>query len=558
MKRGICMGLSAAGVLLIVLSSMVGAQGPGPQTHTGALAALGTAFTYQGELRTASGPVSGTCHFQFSLWDTQSGGVQVGSPQSVNGVSVSNGRFAVQLDFGSNAFSGDARWLQIAVQCSGDTSFTPLSPRQPLTPAPYALYSPRSAWSGLSGVPAGFADNVDNDTTYAAGSGLNLAGNQFSVNTTTIQARVGGPCGAGFAIRVVNADGSVTCEAIGGSQHNHLGQTWTGSNNPLVMTGTFGAPNYAPLVLGNTHANGSGVRVERADVIGVHVAEAGTAGVWVSQAGEYGVGVYKAGNPSSLSMSTFPSGFEVEGSEGYGLYVGRADMDGAYVWSADGDGVHVRLAGGDGVDATSTNASAYGGRFVNSASGGVGLYARSGDGNAADIELGSNSNTGTGDNGRIHSTGYGSSDLYLTSNDDVTIELDKNEDEAGTLRVDVSGLPVFQVDESGDAKQARSADGLVKAGVTAVCGVVNSQIVQHFNNVNDETFWIANGVNPGQCQINFGFDISDRYIVATAAGDHVARGVTVGDPGIGQGRSFFRWIAATGFGENGVIYVLVY
>jgi hypothetical protein len=176
---------------------------------------------------------------------------------------------------------------------------------------------------------------------------------------------------------------------------------------------------------------------------------------------------------------------------------------------------------------------------------------------AALVLSSSNSNTGTGDNGRIHSTAYGSSDLYLTSNDDVTIELDKNEDEAGTLRVDVSGLPVFQVDESGDAIQARSADGLVKAGVAALCQVVNSRIVQYFNNVNDEAIWIANGSGPGRCQINFGFDVSDRYIVATAAGDREARGVTVGDA-IGHATSFFRWIAATGTGENGLIYVLVY
>jgi hypothetical protein len=64
MKRGICIGLLEVGVLLIALSSMAGAQGPGPQ------AVLGTAFTYQGELRTTSDPVSGTCHLQFSLWDT--------------------------------------------------------------------------------------------------------------------------------------------------------------------------------------------------------------------------------------------------------------------------------------------------------------------------------------------------------------------------------------------------------------------------------------------------------------------------------------------------------
>jgi len=36
-------------------------------------------------------------------------------------------------------------------------------------------------WSGLSGVPAGFADGIDNDTTYTAGSGLTLSANQFSI-----------------------------------------------------------------------------------------------------------------------------------------------------------------------------------------------------------------------------------------------------------------------------------------------------------------------------------------------------------------------------------------
>ena len=36
-------------------------------------------------------------------------------------------------------------------------------------------------WSGLTGVPAGFADGVDNDTTYTAGTGIALSGTQFSV-----------------------------------------------------------------------------------------------------------------------------------------------------------------------------------------------------------------------------------------------------------------------------------------------------------------------------------------------------------------------------------------
>ena len=208
-------------------------------------------------------------------------------------------------------------------------------------------------------------------------------------------------------------------------------------------------------------ASRTGVRVERAGVVGVSVAEAGVAGVWVTQAGEYGVGVYKAGNPSSLSMSTFPSGLEVEGSEGYGLYVGRADMDGVYVWSAGGDGVNVRLADGDGVDATSTNASAYGGRFVNSATGGVGLYAQGGNNTAPDLVLGGNSSTS--DDGRIRSdTAFTSSDILLISNDAVQINLDSDNDESGNLWVlNGTGTTVFSINENGDMTAIGTKNALV-------------------------------------------------------------------------------------------------
>jgi hypothetical protein len=72
-------------------------------------------------------------------------------------------------------------------------------------------------WSNLKNVPAGFADGVDNtgSGTYAAGEGLSLTGNTFSADF-----------GPGHS-QVARGD------------HDHFGQTWTGSaQSGLVVTNT--------------------------------------------------------------------------------------------------------------------------------------------------------------------------------------------------------------------------------------------------------------------------------------------------------------------------------
>lgn len=65
---------------------------------------------------------------------------------------------------------------------------------------------------------------VDDDTTYSAGDGLDLTGTTFSVDTSAIQSRVDGACSVGSAVRVVNSDGTVVCESIpmGGSGGGEL------------------------------------------------------------------------------------------------------------------------------------------------------------------------------------------------------------------------------------------------------------------------------------------------------------------------------------------------
>ena len=66
------------------------------------------------------------------------------------------------------------------------------------------------AWTTLSGIPAGFADGADDNTTYTAGSGLVLSGTTFSVVTNTIQARIGSTCPPGDSIRAIAPHGTVT------------------------------------------------------------------------------------------------------------------------------------------------------------------------------------------------------------------------------------------------------------------------------------------------------------------------------------------------------------
>jgi hypothetical protein len=134
-------------LVLLAFASVTSAQGPTPRAPR---AALGTAFTYQGQLKQSGTAYTGTCDFQFVLFDAASGGNQISTMQTVTGVSVNAGLFTTQIDFGANVFNGDARWLQMSVRCpSGSSSYTPLTSRQELTPAPYALTAMKTAYKNV-------------------------------------------------------------------------------------------------------------------------------------------------------------------------------------------------------------------------------------------------------------------------------------------------------------------------------------------------------------------------------------------------------------------------
>jgi len=244
---GLALGLF---VFLGGLPMLVGAQGP-----------AGDTFTYQGRLRHGGVYYDGICAFQFGLYDAASAGGQVGITQTVAGVTVRDGYFNATLnagnEFGADAFRGDKRYLQVAVQCPGDPDYIPLGGRIALNAMPYALYVTNALgitnlpWTDVISKPAGFADDVDDVVTYTNGFGLDLqvftytqglAVNEygrFSVNSGQIagsvpanfyQLQVTGTCTAGLqAMQIINADGSVVCGTASTVYEAGEGLTLSGS-----------------------------------------------------------------------------------------------------------------------------------------------------------------------------------------------------------------------------------------------------------------------------------------------------------------------------------------
>jgi hypothetical protein len=141
--------------LLILLSLAVVASGAGAQPAQAsgvqsppAGPAIGSAFTFHGQLVKGGAPYTGACDFTFSLWDAATLGTQLGGNQAISSVSVSGGVFSVVLNaagqFGASAFNGGARWLGMQVKCAGDAAPSDLG-RQQLLATPYALYAVRAS-----------------------------------------------------------------------------------------------------------------------------------------------------------------------------------------------------------------------------------------------------------------------------------------------------------------------------------------------------------------------------------------------------------------------------
>ena len=102
---------------------------------------LGSAFTYQGRLTDSGQPANRNYDLRFRLFGVAAGGSVVAGPVTQDNVPVTDGLLNTMVDFGP-AITGNALWLEIGIRPAGSAeAYVVLTPRQPLLPAPYAIYS---------------------------------------------------------------------------------------------------------------------------------------------------------------------------------------------------------------------------------------------------------------------------------------------------------------------------------------------------------------------------------------------------------------------------------
>ena len=221
-----------------------------------ALHAQGTAFTYQGRLNDGANPASGNYDLTVSLFATSSGGSQVGFIFTNLNTAVTNGLFTVTPDFGAN-FPGANRWLEIAVRTNGGAVFSTLTPRQPLTPTPYAITA-----SNLSGtlpstqLGGNYPATVifTNPANSFAGSGAGLT----NVNAATVN----GLAATNFWQTAGNSNTSPANGYFLGTKDNQPLELKVNGLRALRLEPTAsGVPNLIGGAAGNLATSGAGITI---------------------------------------------------------------------------------------------------------------------------------------------------------------------------------------------------------------------------------------------------------------------------------------------------------
>ncbi len=185
-------------------------------------------FTYQGTLHVDGQPVQTDADFVVRLHD----GPSLIAALNVPAVSVNNGLFELDLNFGPTLFDGTAYELEILVRSpAGVGAYEALTPRQPLQTTPYAFHA-NTADTLIT--PAVLEGNTDSDL-------LTLNQNDDLHDTVALRAARGLATRAELGIpRVVEIDSDDTPVGLFSFAHQfpvvgHLGADTANFNSAAVL-----------------------------------------------------------------------------------------------------------------------------------------------------------------------------------------------------------------------------------------------------------------------------------------------------------------------------------
>jgi hypothetical protein len=266
----------------------------------------------------------GLYDFQFRLYDDPNifDGNQVGDDVNVPDGDVIEGYFTVVLDFNdANAFKGEAQWLEIGVRPGHENdpnTYEVLSPRQEVTPTPYALYALNTA-----GLRLPYSGNVaDGGPVFSianSGSGMGISGagspGVFGESSSE-NGVVGESTASGYSgVYGHNPDG---VGVRGRSENNDGVEGWTDAND---KSGVYGYSSAGTGVTGRSEAAaGRGV-------FGKHVSS-GNYGI----VGDPNYGVYGTGSSAGVRGDS-------SSSDGVVGWTSNSNKSGVYGYSNAGIGV---------------------------------------------------------------------------------------------------------------------------------------------------------------------------------------------------------------------------
>ena len=472
-----------------------------------------TGFNYQGKL-TDTGTPQSSYQMRFELYDALTGGNQIGATITNSAVTVDQGVFTVQLDFGANVFTGANRFLEIAVRHNVSENYTVLSPRQQINSSPYAIRTLSAAQAdvALDANKLGGIDANQYVTTTSVGS-------SFIKNATTQQT-------GNFNINGIGIVG----DSLGIGTTPNSGYKFDTVGNARFRTAigaeiTFASPNGESGMSTNFNFGRADVRFDGTTlklVAGpVGSVPPSTNGIAITTSGDVGIGTVTP--TSKLSVFNGNTGIPAifgESQSNRGVWGKSFSSRGVYGESTSSQGVFGISVSGAGVQGSSTSSSGVYGETSIASPVAAGVFGKG----LVNDSLGV---TGESNLGTVPVGVYG-----ITSN---------STGFGVFARTTAVGGRALYVD--GNAAQGVTNNGLVKAMITVKGNVIgNPIIIKCYNGVSNSStgncgFTVTRPLE-GIYRIEFGFSVSSRFFSITPEYDSF--GSFVGEHNVGSNYRLFN------------------